>query len=252
MIFGVSHLVAATALPILDSTCPDGWHVATFAERLPVDTKKLDYLFNFYREHNFLLLRHEKKSPRVELINYEATSNRLGHYMPFFGHMDWTNLSPVAYSKAAVRIWPALGLDYCGTINFPLSAVTICVRNLAESLRFWCDGVGFIVEHQLDEALILAFCTPVTSWKIKIILIEEEENCDARIGMLDDQGWNCLSLIVNDLQGTAAHLCRYGGSSPSEIMCVDVGGKQLNILFLRGPAGEIVELLEVRKVHDRF
>lgn len=250
MIFGVSHLVAATVMPISDSAWPAGWHAAAPAEHLLVDTKKSGYLSTSYREHGFVLLRHDESSPGVELISYGDTSGHQCHYLPAFGPTDWHQLLGQVRRNANIAAWPTLDVGYIGNANLPLSTVAIYVANLADSRRFWCEGVGFRVEAQFDDAVLLSFPALVSGWKLNIVLVADKA-VGNNPGMLDDSGWNCLSLLVDDLESTAVRLCRNGGRDPSDVIHVPVGGKQLDILFLRGPGGEIVELLDVNTVRRR-
>lgn len=248
MFFGVSHMVAATAMPISACSWPDRWRPAAPAEQLIVDVKKSGYLFSRHEDHEFVLLRHEDPSPSVELISYGATSGHPGHYMPVFGQTAWQQVALQVKTPVDGPAWPELpDVGYFGDIDHSLLATAIHVDDLADSRRFWCDGAGFRLQAQSDDALLLSFPALMSGWKLDIALVAGG-NRGERSGMLDDAGWNCLSLLVDDLEGAAQRLCQNGGKDQTDVIRVAVGGRQLDILFLRGPSGEIVELLDLKTV----
>ena len=242
MILGVSHLVAATKMAMSSLGCPKGWRAAVPMELLPVDTKKGGYLSTSYRDHGFTLLRHDKPSPGLELISYGGVSGNGSHFTPVFGKIEMANFVSNGVSACT---WPSIESSYLGNLNCPLSAVIIPVSDLIESQRFWCEGVGFFVKKEYDNAISLNFSALFKAWELDIILISGG-TFEKKYGMLDDEGWNCVSLLVNDLESSAEHLCSHGGQHASEVMHLTLAGKEMQMLFLRGPDGEIIELLEVK------
>ncbi|MDG1144155.1 MAG: hypothetical protein P8N92_05760 [Burkholderiales bacterium] len=242
MILGVSHLVAATKITMSSSGWPKDWRAAVPTELLPVDTKKAGYLSTSYRKHGFSLLRHDKPSPAIELISYGGVSGNECHFIPVFGTIEMAGLLD---SSVSARVWHSIESSYLGNLNYPLSAVIIPVSDLLESQRFWCEGAGFCVKKEYNNAISLNFSALFKAWELDVILISSSA-CERKYGMLDDEGWNCMSLLVNDLESSAEHLCSHGGRHASEIIHLALGGKEMDILFLRGPDGEIIELLEVK------
>ena len=68
--------------------------------------------------------------------------------------------------------------------------------------------------------------------------------------MLDDTGFNCLSILSTDLEKDSARLHQMGVIDSSGIFELSIGGKKLKIEIIRAPDNELIELIEVLSFSD--
>ena len=64
---------------------------------------------------------------------------------------------------------------------------------------------------------------------------------------LDDAGFPCLALISNRVAEDQNNAIEMGGRDASEKFALEIGGKMLEIVVLRGPDNELVELIEFQR-----
>ncbi|MBI4308463.1 MAG: VOC family protein [Chloroflexi bacterium] len=127
-----------------------------------------------------------------------------------------------------------------------VQALLLPVANRAASEAFWVSGLGCRVVGRSTEEdawgwVRLSFSGPVTSWSVEVVLAE----VDRRGGLphLDDPGFPCLAVISNRLARDMETALRAGAREASEEFPLEVGGKTLKIVLVRGPDGELVEML---------
>ena len=126
-------------------------------------------------------------------------------------------------------------------------AVLVPITELSVSERFWVRGLGCrVVNRGVTEDgyrwARVAFHAPVLAWSLDIVLAESDR-ADA-LSYLDDSGFPCLAVITNRLTEDQDTAMEMGGRDASEEFALEVGGKPLEIVVLRGPDNELVELIE--------
>gem|GEM_PF-4481542 len=131
-----------------------------------------------------------------------------------------------------------------------IKAVLVPVADLARSMGFWQDGLGctFVARGTVDPARSwgrVAFRAPLTSWSLDLVLAEERN--EITLPLLDAPGFACLALLTTSLERDAMKLEEAGARDATSTFQVSVGGKVLNIVMLRGPDGELIELVEVQR-----
>lgn len=82
-----------------------------------------------------------------------------------------------------------------------------------------------------------------------MIYLKKDENAVAP-GYLDVEGWSSIGLIVDNVQNEAEKFKR-NGFFVTESSPIMVNSKKLNIVFVRGFNGEIIELISLEKGEKR-
>jgi catechol 2,3-dioxygenase-like lactoylglutathione lyase family enzyme len=136
------------------------------------------------------------------------------------------------------------------------SHLGLCVSDLDRSLRFYCDGLGFIVAegYDLDDTMLdgldRALETPGTvrlrsqmirhgELKIELLYFAEPLADGTPSQRRNQLGFTHLSLHVDDVERVAARLVELGGTIiPSTRAVLGVP-----VVFLADPDGTRVELM---------
>ncbi len=136
--------------------------------------------------------------------------------------------------------------------TYGLSMLIIKNKCIDKASNFWCQGFGFrSIKSSIFNNLryeILQFSAPIKQWSFKLLLIEEKSK--KNIPNLDDLGCTCLSFVVNDIKNFLEKLNNFGMMSIGKPYDVKIGGKEMRLVFLRGPEHEIVELIEFKKKNE--
>jgi catechol 2,3-dioxygenase-like lactoylglutathione lyase family enzyme len=139
-------------------------------------------------------------------------------------------------------------VPWVGSSDAPPALFVLRVTAIEQALRFWGEGIGFRrVADVENRGQLLRLGSLVQAWRHHLLLIPGGKARPA--GMLDDHGWNCVSLLVDDPIAVGRRLIDFGGSSLTpeiRLPVMEEGGiasRELRVTFIRGPEGEIVELL---------
>jgi hypothetical protein len=82
----------------------------------------------------------------------------------------------------------------------------------------------------------------VPAWCLDLVLVEMEF---ARpLPLIDDAGFPCLALISRRLASDKEAVLDLGAREACDEFNLEVGGRVLNILIMRGPDNELIELIE--------
>ena len=137
------------------------------------------------------------------------------------------------------------------------SHLGICVSNLAQSLRFYCVGLGFEAAEAyeldstqaegLDRALEVPGPVKIVSQfisrgglKIELLLFRSPTPEGEPSARRDRLGMTHLSFHVDDVDATAKRLEQYGGT----ILPTTRSNPGLELVFLTDPDGVRVELMQ--------
>lgn len=124
-----------------------------------------------------------------------------------------------------------------------IAAVALTSGDVRATKRFWRDGLRFTVAagDAADRAqAILAIRPPVAAWAFELRVAPGPERA---LPMLDDEGFPCVALITNRLDADLAQAISAGGHSAAGPFIAHVNGNELHVALLRGPGGELVELI---------
>ena len=142
-------------------------------------------------------------------------------------------------------------------MSLRFSHLGLCVSDLAASLRFWCDGLGFTIAegHDLSDSMIpglaeaLEVPAPVTmrsqmitfeGLKIEVISYTSPPPTGAASISRGALGFTHLSFLHSDIDAFADHLVTCGGTPLPETRR-NVG---IEVVFLADPDGARVELMQ--------
>lgn len=200
-------------------------------------------------------LRDDAASPFQVLLN-RPPANAL----PFRGELlpTWESTWSAALgcSKTVAALWE----PFCAQVWYVrpaheasrelVSALLVPIIDLSISERFWVRGLGCRVANRgVDEDgrrwTRVSFRAPVRSWSLDVVLAEDGRGNASPY--LDDAGFPCLAVITNRIADDQDVLLKMGGGDASKRFAIEVGGKMLGIVVLRGPDNELIELIEVQR-----
>lgn len=117
--------------------------------------------------------------------------------------------------------------------------------DVATAGHFWEAGLGFQrVKEGTSPApwRLVAFQGGFPNWRLRVLLVEDAPQAPT---FIDDEGFSCVTLYVSNLEECLASLAGLGATEVSAPNPLFVNQKQVRLAFLRGPSGEVIELLEV-------
>lgn len=271
MILGADHVALSCREVVEGARCLESFGYTTqFTELdLPNDAAKKAFLSAYAPSHAIAYCRHEH-GMSVELVQHAAPLREgLSAYQVA---VEGWPAEAVAYGEAVPPSWSRAWEDVfgCGAAEpavwGPFRAQMWCVEtpggaprgsvrgimlpvsDLAAAKRFWGNGLGGRAAAQgtlaSGEAWArLSFPSPVPAWSLEIVLAESA----VRPGhpLLDASGFACLALLTNRLEADAGSAMRRGGREAGPRFDLTVSGKLLHIIMVRGPGGELVELIQV-------
>lgn len=135
----------------------------------------------------------------------------------------------------------------------------ICVSDLEQSLRFYCEGLGFerAESHQIGPEFARLMDLPdvsVTSQFIRrgptaielLAFREPAPTGDRKRRPVHQLGLTHLSFRVHDVAAAATRLAALGGTVvESSRTTIDLGGAALEFVYCTDPDGVRVELMDL-------
>jgi catechol 2,3-dioxygenase-like lactoylglutathione lyase family enzyme len=129
-----------------------------------------------------------------------------------------------------------------------IHGVLLPVRDLSTSERLWCGWLGCApvtegITRDGSRWRLLQFETRFKKGTFHVLLVAG--HAPREHGTLDDAGFTCIGLIVHRLVDELAAAVRGGAVVATGEFSLSLGDRYLNIALLRGPDGELLELIEV-------
>lgn len=135
----------------------------------------------------------------------------------------------------------------------------LVVADLEQSLKFWCDAMGFVVSRQMEEsgphidAMMGLKDVRVTTAKLaapdgnllELLCFHSHPDKPRWAGTPYSTGFTHIALTVKDLDETLHRLVQFGASIPAEPQFSPDG--QVKVIYARGPEGVLLELVEIIK-----
>lgn len=151
-----------------------------------------------------------------------------------------------AWDESGARFWLEPGGDD------PAASVVgllVPVTDLDQSEVFWRSGLG-LRSVTRGEAGGRAwargrFISPIPAWCLDVVLMESRDPLPRPV--LDAPGFPCLALLSTDARKDEERLLQSGGSDSTGLFEVGIDGKKLQVVVLRAPGGELVELIQVSR-----
>jgi catechol 2,3-dioxygenase-like lactoylglutathione lyase family enzyme len=184
----------------------------------------------FFRERGKSMAFFSTEDTRIEVINAAAgdgQGRRHGVYVPVF--------SP----HAEIVEVPSLSARCRGPVSGHLSHVEVHVDNPAASREFW-SRLGF--QPESGSSGRLAFPRTMVGMGLAIELCERRPT-EHPGQFVDDPGCSLIALIDRDATATLRDLEGFG--SPWASYPFQINGRRIHIHMLRGPSGELVELIQL-------
>ncbi|WP_456324639.1 VOC family protein [Desulfonauticus submarinus] len=155
-----------------------------------------------------------------------------------------------------VGYWPELHAQFWyeaqseNTSTPIIRAALMPVFDMGASKEFWTKALGFslVGTGNLEDGMNWAhitFRSFVRSWSLDIILLQNESSFTS---YLDDPGFPCLALITNHIMRDREEALRFGAYNVSDSFELRIGENLLNIVLLRGPSNELVELIQLKQI----
>ncbi len=125
--------------------------------------------------------------------------------------------------------------------EFRFNKVVVETCNFKKSLEFW-QSLSFKLVEQEHDIAVLKFQSLLKPDIFYIYLQDKKTSNNTRF--LDDKGFNCIAFISNSARGEKKVLEGMGiMATEVEKICVDE--KALEIFLVRGPGGELVEIVSL-------
>jgi glyoxylase I family protein len=135
----------------------------------------------------------------------------------------------------------------------------LVVADLEQSLKFWCDAMGFVVSRQIEEsgphidAMMGLKDVKVTTVKLaapdgnllELLCFHSHPDKPRWAGKPYSTGFTHIALTVKDMEETLHRLEQFGASIPAEPQ-LSPGG-HVKVIYATGPEGVLLELVEVLK-----
>lgn len=158
-----------------------------------------------------------------------------------------TNQPPLCYTgwpAFSTAFWRDPGYGSRDPVNVQM--IFLGASLFEKSVAFWQNGLGFSERSSGETGAEgkwnhMAFASPVKRWSIDLCLLESPE--ESQPSTLDAPGFRCLAFITTDLKSDLLRLQGHGGTSAVSFDFF-LNEKPLRIGLLRGPSGEIIELIE--------
>jgi lactoylglutathione lyase len=138
-------------------------------------------------------------------------------------------------------------------MRFTPSHFGLCVRDLARSLRFWCDGLGFAAAERFEVGDEFAAALEVDGRvecvsqfirkdgvAIELLAYRSPETVGAASARRNQLGLTHFSLYVEDVGAAAQHLVACGGKLLPATRTENDG---IELMFVEDPDGVRVELM---------
>jgi catechol 2,3-dioxygenase-like lactoylglutathione lyase family enzyme len=138
-------------------------------------------------------------------------------------------------------------------MQFTPSHFGLCVRDLARSLRFWCDGLGFAAAERFEIGDEFGAALEVEgrvdcisqfirkdALAIELLAYRSPGAIGAPAARRNQLGLTHFSLYVDDLAAAAQHLVACGGKL---LPATRVENAAIELLFVEDPDGVRVELM---------
>ena len=270
MILGIDHLAISTD-KVEDSArrLSAAGYETSFVETDLLNAKaKEPFLRRFHPRHAIALCRHPS-GIAIEWTDHQSQTANVGPYqvltdqelpLPTYSRTDEDDAFPWIDSWKSTPLTNGTASNDLATtstavvtatkVTAPrgIAAVGIEVADLERSLRFWQIGLQcrLIERGTTDTACSwakLTFRALRPTWSLEVVLVESTPIARS-LPMLDDQGATCLALLSTDCESDAVRAGSASGGSTSQTFTLTVAEKPLRIALVRGPDGEIVEIIQ--------
>jgi hypothetical protein len=206
---------------------------------------KKDLVKLFSNTHNLSFFSKENNIG-IELLDHFNSSGKNGYITPLFENLPEKFIEK-KQKKGLFEFAMIKELNipvYTGRNNkisgFEFNKFIVKTNQIEDSVNFW-KCFGFKRTSLLNDFVVLEFVSPLQNNIYQIFL--QQENCDKNYS-LDDDGFNCIAFISSSSEKELLFL-ESKGLTATKIEQIEMNGKILKIFFVKGPNGELVEIVNV-------
>lgn len=247
MIIQIDHIALATnnfkkSTEILSGL---GYKNKFYEENKKNSSIKKDLVKYFSDTHNLSLFLKENNIG-IELLDHFKSSGKNGYITPLFENIPdkfierketGNFLESAMVRELNTPVYIRKNTEISG---FNFDKFVIKTNKIKDSVDFW-ECFGFKEAGSIDGFVVLEFIRPLQNNVYKIYL--KQENC-GRNYFLDDDGFNCVAFISSSAEKESVFL-KGEGLRVTKIEEVEMNNKILKIFFVKGPGGELVEIIGV-------
>jgi hypothetical protein len=144
------------------------------------------------------------------------------------------------FTEAAVKSLDVpVYIRNCKNEAFRFNKVVIETGNFKKSLEFW-QSLSFKLIEQDNDIAVLKFQSLLKPSVFYIYL--QGTKTSNNIHFLDDKGFNCIAFISNSARNEKS-IFESQGIMTTEVEEICVNDKLLEIFLVKGPSGELVEII---------
>lgn len=240
-----------------------GYHLLFSEHDLPINEEKKSILLHDSKYHDVIFLKAPRKLS-VEIIDHRVrTAKSNGRYHVLFEGQklpsnrffinDKDPLIDTVCKVFETKISKFLDREFGLPIFYResdqeegITTIILECKNLEKSSQFWTSRFNFKPFRSSEklhyELLELQF--PISSWNVNLLLIENKK-LNLVKSYINQTGWTCLSFIVTKIESFLSNVDDKVFSHIGEPYKIKIGGKELKLIFLRGPEQELFELIEI-------
>ncbi|MDS1116555.1 VOC family protein [Gordonia westfalica] len=139
--------------------------------------------------------------------------------------------------------------------TYRTSHVGLCVSDLAKSLRFYCEGLGFtkVMEYDIDEQIpeVDAPCSLTSTFlekdgmRVELLSYRQPGVIGTPPTRRNHLGMTHLSFFSEDIDGAAQALCGFGGALIPDTRVGADDPTAAQFVFVADPDGNRVEIMHI-------
>jgi hypothetical protein len=240
MIIQIDHIALAT--PDFKKTSKTLFNLGyrnKFDERNIDNPKIKKALMKWFPKNHDLSLFVKKGDIGIELINHFG-SGESGYISPIFENLTSKEEVDLLHStKTMETVVPVYVKKDSKVLGFNFNKFITKTDDIDKSVSFWAN-FGFKRKGLYKGSVVLEFTSLYDSSVYDIFL--QKQVCNEK-HFLDDLGFNCIAFVSSSCEKELSFF-KNKGIMITEIERFNLGKKELNIFFVKGPAGELVEIID--------
>lgn len=251
MIVKIDHIAFATDDIDRDiALLSDHGYSVRFVEKGLHDLdNKRTYMERFDGQLDMALLCHPHNVD-IEVLDHGHVAEAPSYVLPILEPGEFQDLGDTIATEGTrfTRVYDAnlrAELFICGNASAGSIGSTLVAEtdNLKTSAAFW-ERFGFRRTNNGDDVIRLEY-PALLSGGICQMLLRRTDRCKSRF-LLDGRGFNCIAFFSSNVRKD-----HFGfeekGLGPTAINPLRIDGKDLDIFWVRGPYGELVEVIGLAK-----
>lgn len=224
-----------------------------FTENNIINSPVKKPLFTHFNERHDVGYFTADKNVSIELLNWRTGNHCSSNFRFLFDALPPDSVRFKSTNTLSKEVWMEGDLN---SFNLPISylnttegtcqfnKVMIQTNHIPKSIDFW-KYFRFMVISQSSSFALLELVPIVPRTKRFHLYLVRTENINTT-PCLDNEGISCISFLSNSIE-REKELLYQKGLSTFDVGKLSINNKILNILFVRGPAGELVEIIDMKE-----